>query len=130
MPPTRLRVDGTEVLVEGRGEEVVLMPHGWPDTRALWDGLIDVLKDRFVCARLTLPACDETQPQAPRTLDAMTALLRAVLDRISPDRPVTLVLHDWGCVFGYELAMWHPEWVARVIGVDVGDHSAPALWRS
>jgi cis-3-alkyl-4-acyloxetan-2-one decarboxylase len=60
----------------------------------------------------------------------MCQLLRQIVDRISPDKPVTLMLHDWGCIFGYEFAMRHAERVARVVAVDVGDHNSGALLRS
>jgi cis-3-alkyl-4-acyloxetan-2-one decarboxylase len=62
--------------------------------------------------------------------DEMVALLLAVADRVSPGRPVTLLLHDWGCVFGYEFAARHPQRVARIVGVDVGDHNSNAFRRS
>ena len=52
------------------------------------------------------------------------------MDRISPGQPVTLMLHDWGCIFGYQFAMRHPDRVARVVAVDVGDHNSGALMRS
>ena len=121
-------VNGTEVWLQGQGDEVILMLHGWPDTRALWDGTVAALQDRAICARLTLPGF-ESGPSAT-SLDDMCQLLRQIVDRISPDRPVTLMLHDWGCIFGYEFAMRHSERVARVVAVDVGDHNSGALLRS
>jgi pimeloyl-ACP methyl ester carboxylesterase len=36
-------VNGTEVWLQGQGDEVILMLHGWPDTRALWDGTVAAL---------------------------------------------------------------------------------------
>ena len=120
-------VNGTEVWLQGQGDEVILMLHGWPDTRELWDGTVAALQDRAICARLTLPGF-ETGPAAT-SLDDMCQLLRQTVDRISPDQPVTLMLHDWGCIFGYEFAMRHPERVARVVAVDVGDHNSGALLR-
>jgi pimeloyl-ACP methyl ester carboxylesterase len=123
-----LDVDGTEVWLQGQGDEVILMLHGWPDTRTLWDGTVAALQDRATCARLTLPGF-ETGP-ASTSLDGMCQLLRAVVDRTSPDQPVTLLLHDWGCVFGYEFAMRHPQRVSRVVAVDVGDHNSGALLHS
>jgi pimeloyl-ACP methyl ester carboxylesterase len=104
------------------------MLHGWPDTRALWDGTVAVLQNAHTCARLTLPGF-ESGPQAT-SLDAMCALLREVAERVSPNRPVTLMLHDWGCIFGYEFAMRNPERVARVVAVDVGDHNSSSLQRA
>lgn len=123
-----ITVHGTDVWLQGQGDEVVLMLHGWPDTRALWDGTVAALQDRYTCARLTLPGF-ETGPSAT-SLDDICQLLQQIADRTSPDKPVTLMLHDWGCVFGYEFAMRHPERVARVVAVDVGDHNSGALMRS
>lgn len=124
-----LDVNGTSVWLQGQGEEVVLMLHGWPDTCALWDGTVVALQDAYTCARLTLPGFLpglEHGSQAT-SLDDMCALLRKVVDSVSPGHPVTLMLHDWGCIFGYEFAMRHPELVARVVAVDVGDHNSKAL---
>jgi cis-3-alkyl-4-acyloxetan-2-one decarboxylase len=122
-------VDGTEVLLQGQGDQVILMLHGWPDTRALWDDTVLALRDTHVCARLTLPGFTRGRASA-MSLDEMTSFLRRVSNRISAGKPVTLMLHDWGCVFGYEFAIRHPERVARVVAVDVGDHNSPQLQRS
>ena len=123
-----ITVNGTEVWLQGQGDEVILMLHGWPDTRALWDGTVAALQDCATCARLTLPGF-ENGPSATR-LDDMCQLLRQVVDRISPERPVTLMLHDWGCIFGYEYAATYPERVSRMVAVDVGDHNSRALYAS
>lgn len=129
MNPERcITVQGTDVWLQGQGDETVLMLHGWPDTRALWDGTVAALQDRATCARFTLPGF-ETGPSA-LSLDEMCQRLSKIADTISPGCPLTLMLHDWGCVFGYEWAMRHPERVARVVAVDVGDHNSGALQRS
>lgn len=64
------------------------------------------------------------------SLDAMCEWLLSVVDKVSPGLPVTLLLHDWGCVFGYEFAARHPGRVARIVAVDIGDHNGDALRRS
>jgi len=123
-------VQGTRVECSGSGGPLVLMLHGWPDTLALWDGTVAALQDHWRCARLTLPGF-EGGPQAV-SLDAMSSLLLAVADQLSPNQPIVLLLHDWGCVFGYEFAMRHPQRVSRVIALDVGDHNSAAMrkeWR-
>lgn len=124
-------VNGLPVQLQGQGDSTVLMLHGWPDTLALWDATVAALQDRYVCARLTLPGFDIHRRGGPApSLADVTAQLLAVINQISPERPVSLLVHDWGCLFGYELAQRHPQRVARVIGVDVGDHNAAALQRS
>lgn len=129
---TTFRVQGLDVHVEGgdAAAPTIVMVHGWPDTCRLWDSTVDALRDRYRCVRFTLPGFDTALPPRTPTLDEMVRLFLAVVDAVAPGQPVTLLLHDWGCVFGYEFAARHPRRVARIVGVDIGDHNAPALRRS
>jgi pimeloyl-ACP methyl ester carboxylesterase len=120
----RVWVDGVEVVVEGSGAETLLMLHGWPDTLRLWDSTVEALRDRFRCARFTWPGFEPGPFRRLPTLAEMTALVLQVVDRLCPGGKVTLVLHDWGCIFGYQFAMRHPDRVARIVGVDIGDADA------
>jgi pimeloyl-ACP methyl ester carboxylesterase len=117
-------ITGIDVHVEGDGAEAILMVHGWPDTYRLWDAQVDFLKTKFRCIRFTLPGFDETQARRIYTVDEVTGFIAEVVRRLSPDRKVTLMLHDWGCVYGYEFAMRNPGLVARIVGVDIGDARA------
>ena len=130
VPATRFELDGVDVLVEGHGPDTLLMIHGWPDTHRLWDGQSAHFKHRYRCVRFTLPGFDLAKARRAASLDELCALFLAIADRTSPERPVTLLLHDWGCVFGYEFAARHPGRVAGIISVDVGDHNSGAFRRS
>lgn len=125
-----LEIDGLNVQIEGQGAGVVLMLHGWPDNAQLWDSTVAALRDQHRCVRLTLPGFDLTQAARPTSLDAMCALLQRVVQEVSPERPVTLLIHDWGCVFGYEFAARHPHSVARIVAVDIGDHNSGTYLRT
>jgi pimeloyl-ACP methyl ester carboxylesterase len=125
-----LRIDGTDVFVEGDGATTIVMLHGWPDTHRLWDAHVAALKSRFRCVRFTLPGYERGAARAASSLDETVGLLRAVVDAVSPDRPVVLLLHDWGCFFGYEFAMREPKRVVRIVGVDIGDVRSPEYARS
>ena len=125
-----LTIDGIEVQVEGNGPRTVVMIHGWPDTHRLWDGTVSALQDRYRCVRFTLPGFDARLPPRPTSLADMVALYRSIVDAVSPAHPVTLLLHDWGCVFGYEFATRHAHRVERIIAVDIGDHNSPDFARS
>ena len=127
-----LKVGGSDVWVEGDSGPVILMLHGWPDTHRLWDSSVAALEDRYRCVRFTLPGftSDAHGKAQAIALDAMVAHIAAVASAVSPDQPVTLLLHDWGCIFGYEFAARHPTRVARVVGVDIGDHNSAAYRRS
>lgn len=115
------QIAGVQVHVEGQGDEVVLMLHGWPDTHRLWDAQVEALQDRYRCVRFTLPGFDRSRPRQGFSLDEVVGTIRAVAAHVSPDRPVTLLLHDWGCIYGYQYAMREPGRVARIVGVDIGD---------
>jgi pimeloyl-ACP methyl ester carboxylesterase len=117
----RLSVRDTDVVVEGRGETTLVIVHGWPDTHSLWDDLVDRLKAEYRCVRFTLPGFALHDPRRLRTLEEVVDTLGAVVDAVSPHRPVTLVLHDWGCFYGYHYVMNNPRRVSRVVGIDVGD---------
>lgn len=121
-----IQVDPVTVSIEGTQGPVVLMLHGWPDTQRLWDRTVADLSAHFRCVRFSLPGF-ERGTGSPHSLAAMTELLHRVTRRVSPDQPVTLLVHDWGCAFGYEFAARHPDRVQRIVGVDVGDHDSAAL---
>jgi cis-3-alkyl-4-acyloxetan-2-one decarboxylase len=125
-----LEVDGTTVYVEGKGPHTVVLVHGWPDTHRLWDPQVDVLAAHHRCVRFTLPGFDLAKPRRAMTLAQMTAHFAAIVDAVSPAQPVTLLLHDWGAVFGYQYAMNHPARVARIVGVDIGDTGSGEFLRS
>jgi len=40
------------------------------------------------------------------------------------------MLHDWGCVYGYQFAMRFPEMVSRIIGVGIGGSSQASFRES
>jgi len=107
-----------------------VMIHGWPDTHRLWDAQVARFRERHSCVRFTLPGFDLAKPRRAASLDGLVALFLAIADRVSPERPVTLMLHDWGCVFGCEFAARHPGRVARIVSVDVGDHNSAEFRRS
>lgn len=115
-------IDGIEVHIEGdAGAEPIVMVHGWPDTYRLWDKQVEFLKRRYRCIRFTLPGYDESQPRRIYTVDEVTGFIRRVIELLSPGTKVTLMLHDWGCVFGYEFYMRNQGLVSRIVGVDVGE---------
>lgn len=125
----RLNVQGLDVTLDGEGP-IVVMLHGWPDSPALWDDTVAGLRDGYCCVRFALPGFDLSRPPRPVSVDEMCALVGAVVDAVSPTEPVTLLLHDWGCFFGYEYAARHTHRVTRVVGVDIGDTNSGAYLKS
>lgn len=114
-------IAGIEVHVEGDPDAPpIVMVHGWPDTYRLWDKQVEFLKGTHRCIRFTMPGFDESHVRRIYTLGEVTDLIREIVEQLSPGRKVTLMLHDWGCVFGYEFYMRNPGLVERIIGVDIG----------
>ncbi len=125
-----LNVAGIDVYVEGDGPQTLVFMHGWPDSYRLWDATVAGLKDRFRCVRFSLPGYDLSKPPQTPSLATVTHLIKTIVDTVSPDAPVTMVLHDWGCTFGYEFMGRYPERVARAVAVDIGNHNHGAYLRS
>ncbi len=129
-----LRIQGIEIHVDGPAEgtpaDTVVMLHGWPDTWRLWDRQVPALAPQRRCVRFTLPGFDLAGPRGAWTVDAIVSFVDQVIDATSPDAPVVLMLHDWGCIFGYEVAMRRPERVSRIVGVDIGDARSARHMRS
>lgn len=114
-------IDDTDVFIDGVGPQTVVMVHGWPDTPALWDQTVQALMPEWRCVRFHLPGFDLARGPRPMSQDGIVALIAQIVDAVSPDEPVTLLLHDWGCAFGYTYAARYPQRVARLVGVDIGD---------
>ena len=114
------------MIVEGAGPRTIVMVHGWPDTHRLWDSTVEALKGQYRCVRFTLPGFEPGAPKRAHPFEELLAKLKQVIEETCPGGPVTLLLHDWGCLFGYQFAMRHPEMVERVIGVDIGDAGSRA----
>lgn len=125
-----VQVQGIDVHVEGSGPHTIVMVHGWPDSYRLWDSTVAALKDQYRCVRFTLPGFDLDAKPRPTALADMAVLLSHIVAAVSPNQPVTLLMHDWGCVFGYEYAARYPAQVQRIVAVDIGDHNSVALQRS
>jgi NAD(P)-dependent dehydrogenase (short-subunit alcohol dehydrogenase family)/pimeloyl-ACP methyl ester carboxylesterase len=83
----------------------VVLVHGYPDTSAVWSGVVAELEGRFhVVTYDVRGAGDSDRPRgrANYRLELLAQDLRAVLDAVCPGRPVHLVGHDWGSVQSWE----------------------------
>ena len=121
MTQTIMEIDGIPVYIEGDGIETVLMIHGWPDTYHLWDGQIEAMSQQYRCVRFTLPGFEIGAARRKWSIEELCLFFDRVIDATSQGKPVTLLLHDWGCTFGYRLYLKNPDKIKRIIGVDVGD---------
>jgi pimeloyl-ACP methyl ester carboxylesterase len=119
-------VDDTQVYIEGNGQDTIVMLHGWPDTHELWQQQIDCFKDNYVCVSFTMPGFSKDDRKNYSMSDVVEKIKR-IVDAVSPNEQVILLVHDWGCVFGYEFAMRNSDRVKKMIGLDVGDINSEDL---
>ncbi|MFT3928437.1 MAG: SDR family oxidoreductase [Myxococcales bacterium] len=87
------------------GRPVVLLVHGYPDTHTVWTKVAeDLARDHHVVAFDVRGAGNSDAPRATKSyrLDEFTQDLRAVIDHVSPGRPVHVVGHDWGSIHSWE----------------------------
>ncbi len=94
--------DGLRLAVFPHGDPcapVVVAVHGYPDDHTVWDGVVAALREDHHVVTYDVRgagASDAPHDQAGYHLDRLADDLGAVLDAVSPDRPVHLLAHDWG----------------------------------
>ncbi|GGS95657.1 hypothetical protein GCM10010156_62380 [Planobispora rosea] len=112
----RIKGDGVELAVYERGggpaRPVVLLVHGYPDDHRIWDRVAEHLSGRFHVVTYDVRgagASDRPRGREPYAFAHLLADLRAVIDAVSPGRPVHLAGHDWGSIQGWEAVCTMPE---------------------
>ncbi|MGV9312943.1 SDR family oxidoreductase [Streptomyces sp. NPDC003691] len=114
----RVRTGGVELCVAELGtagpgdtdRPTVVLVHGYPDSKEVWSGVAGRLAAEHGLHVVLYDVRGHGRSSAPRplrggfTLEKLTDDFLAVVDAVSPDRPVHVVGHDWGSVQGWEFA--------------------------
>jgi pimeloyl-ACP methyl ester carboxylesterase len=85
----------------------ILFMHGYPDTHAVWDPIVDRLSAAHRCIAYDVRGAGLSESPGDRDGYRIACLLDdlvAVMDTLSPDEAVHLVGHDWGSVVAWEAA--------------------------
>ncbi|ORT57720.1 SDR family oxidoreductase [Streptomyces sp. CB03238] len=105
----RVRTGGIELCVAELGDAsrpTVVLVHGYPDSKEVWSEVAARLAEHFHVVLYDVRGHGRsTAPKPLRggfTLEKLTDDFLAVIDAVSPDRPVHLVGHDWGSVQSWE----------------------------
>lgn len=100
--------------------------HGYPDDASVWTAFAEHLSDRYhVVAYDVRGSGRSSKPKATSAykFDYTTGDLKAVIDFVSPDRPVHLIGYDWGGLQGWD-AILSGRLQGRISGYSV---AAPSL---
>ncbi|MFD9389770.1 SDR family oxidoreductase [Streptomyces sp. NPDC060000] len=106
-----VRTGGIELCVAelgDPGQPTVVLVHGYPDSKEVWSEVVSRLADRHGLHVVLYDVRGHGRSGAPKplrggfTLEKLTDDFLAVVDAVSPDRPVHLVGHDWGSVQSWE----------------------------
>lgn len=101
-------VDGGKLSVRTYGDPskpTVMLVHGYPDTQAVWDGVVSELVDDFHVVTYDTRGIGASRGPLFKhgyTLERLADDLYAVADVVAPGLPVHLVGHDWGSVQAWE----------------------------
>lgn len=106
-----------------RGPEagpLALCLHGFPDVPSTFDSLgARLAGEGYRVAAPFLPGYAPS-PRLPRhDLDSVANAIAAVVDSLSPYRPIALVGHDWGAAVSYVLAAHRPQRVKALVSLAV-----------
>lgn len=111
-PGARTRIvarGGAELFVSEAGDPAnatIVLVHGYPDTHAVWDELVGALSGRFRTVAYDVRGMGRSvAPEGANAflLEELALDLEAVIEAVSPDRPVHLVGHDWGAFQCWEV---------------------------
>jgi haloalkane dehalogenase len=115
-----LDIDGLQYhyLDEGNGEAVVML-HGNPTWSFYFRGMVQALSPEY---RVIVPdhmGCGLSDAPPPHRygyrLENRVNDLESLLERLAPEGPLTLMVHDWGGMIGLCYALRHPERIGRLI---------------
>lgn len=110
-------------LPRSEGTPVLLMLGGWPDSHELWSGVIGAFADSYHLVSLPTPDYDRPTLRSRwgySPAEVVQMIEAAVVEHLGSTCAFDLLLHDWGCYWGYVLADRLPSRVGKVVALDVG----------
>lgn len=113
----------------GEGDDLIIFLHGFPECWYSWRHQLKTLGERYhvVAPDLRGYNLSDKPPRVEdysmdKLVDDVTGLIR----HFGKDRAV-VVGHDWGAGLAWAVALRHPEYVSRLVAMQV---PPPAAWRA
>jgi pimeloyl-ACP methyl ester carboxylesterase len=97
---------------------LMLFLHGFPEYWAAWQPVFsEFINDYHIVAPDQRGFNLSSKPDDVSAYDAkhLVADMAALVDHLSPDRPIILCGHDWGASVAYAFAMRHPDKIQKLV---------------
>lgn len=128
-----LDIDGIRMhfLDEGpRDAPMVLMVHGNPTWSFYYRNLVLALRDRYRCIVPDHIGCGLSDKpgddQYSYTLARRISDLTALMDHLKPQKPLHMIVHDWGGMIGFGWAAERPGQIASTVVANTAAFPLPA----
>jgi len=110
---------------KGESVPVAFMLAGFPDDHSCYAKLAEGMKKTHRVVIACLPLYDqesvkEGQPDFYSWEEILFRLEATVFGCTAEGEKITLIIHDFGCPFGYHFANLHPDKVEKLVGLDIG----------
>lgn len=132
-------IDGASIYVnvEGQGQDALLL-HGVPDSADIWNSVIDRIQSSYRCFAPDLPgmARSEIPKNYEFNFENYADFVDKLVEKLELKNPITLIVHDWGGIYGLLWACKYPHKVKRIIGGDFPFshlykwHEWATIWRT
>lgn len=113
-----------------RSGEILLMLHGNPSWSYLYRKPVLAWRDRYRCIvpdHIGMGLSEKPTAAAyPYTLARRIDDLDALMEMLAPDKPLTLILHDWGGMIGMGYALRHPARIKRLVVMNTAAFHLPS----
>jgi pimeloyl-ACP methyl ester carboxylesterase len=102
---------------KGGNDRTIVLLHGWPQTWWEWRHVIEPLRSDgwFVVAPDYRGAGGSSKPETGYDKKTMAGDIKALLQHLGVQNPITLVSHDLGMLVGYAYACLYPNDVERLV---------------
>jgi haloalkane dehalogenase len=95
--------------VESGKGDVILFLHGMPTSSYVWRGIMPDLANHAKCIAVDLIGMGlSSQPDIDYTIDDHASHIESFINQLGL-KNVTLMMHGWGSVIGFDYASRHPE---------------------
>ena len=113
----------------GRGDQLVILLHGFPEFWYSWRHQLPVLGQRFHVVAPDMRGYNLSDKPADSRSYRIEYLVQDVVGLINyfGKQTAAIVAHDWGAAVAWALAQRHPELVSKLVAMQV---PPPAAWRA